>query len=195
MNKLVINIYGSPGAGKSTLAKNLKKYMREKRIDVGLISEFATELIENNQKERLKDQPYVTEGQMLNIAKVLKEHDIAISDSPIELGKFYCDPKDKKRTNELIKKCKNFYTSINFFLKLDKQAKQDYTMESRVHTYAQSQKLQERMLASSILRDETFIIIDRNTQIKEVLKMIEKSKQWKEHQNQSKGLELWTKTQ
>ena len=46
------------------------------------------------------------------------------------------------------------------------------------------------MLASSILRDETFMIIDRNTQIKEVLKMIEKSKQWKEHQNQSKGLEL-----
>ena len=127
---------------------------------------------------------------MLNIAKVLKEHDIAISDSPIELGKFYCDPKDKKRTNELIKKCKNFYTSINFFLKLDKQAKQDYTMESRVHTYTQSQKLQERMLASSIFRDETFMIIDRNTQIKEVLKMIEKSKQWKEHQNQSKGLEL-----
>ena len=63
-------------------------------------------------------------------------------------------------------------------------------MESRVHTYTQSQKLQERMLASSILRDEMFIIIDRNTQIKEVLKMIEKSKQWKEHQNQSKGLEL-----
>ncbi|CUU76926.1 Uncharacterised protein [Campylobacter hyointestinalis subsp. hyointestinalis] len=34
------------------------------------------------------------------------------------------------------------------------------------------------------------MIIDRNTQIKEVLKMIEKSKQWKEHQNQNKGLEL-----
>ncbi|RAZ46156.1 AAA family ATPase [Campylobacter hyointestinalis] len=189
MNKLVINIYGSPGAGKSTLAKNLKKCMREKRIDVGLISEFATELIENNQKEKLKDQPYVTKGQMLNIAKVLKEYDIAISDSPIELGKFYCDPRDEQRTNELIKKCKNMYKSI-FFLKLDEQAKQDYTMESRVHTYAQSQKLQERMLTSSILRDETFMIIDRNTQIKEVLKMIEKSKQWKEHQNQSKGLEL-----
>ena len=117
MNKLAINIYGSPGAGKSTLAKNLKKYMREKRIDVGLISEFATELIENNQKERLKDQPYVTKGQMLNIAKVLKEHDIAISDSPIELGKFYCDPKDKKRTNELIKKCKKLLYEYQLLFK------------------------------------------------------------------------------
>ncbi|HDX6248803.1 TPA: hypothetical protein RPV63_002032, partial [Campylobacter fetus subsp. venerealis] len=71
---------------------------------VGLISEFATELIENNQKEKLKDQPYVTKGQMLNITRVLKKHDIAISDSPIELGKFYCDPRDEQRTNELIKK-------------------------------------------------------------------------------------------
>ncbi|AHE95065.1 TPA: AAA family ATPase [Campylobacter fetus subsp. venerealis] len=190
MNKLVINIYGSPGAGKSTLAKNLKKYMREKRIDVGLISEFATELIENNQKEKLKDQPYVTKGQMLNITRVLKKHDIAISDSPIELGKFYCDPRDEQRTNELIKKCKNMYKSINFFLKLDEQAKQDYTMERRVHTYAQSKKLQEEMLSSLILNDKTSIIIYRSTPIKEIFKMIEKSKQWNKHQNQNKGLEL-----
>ncbi|HDX6266416.1 TPA: hypothetical protein RPV63_002033 [Campylobacter fetus subsp. venerealis] len=63
-------------------------------------------------------------------------------------------------------------------------------MERRVHTYAQSQKLQERMLTSSILRDETFMIIDRSTPIKEIFKMIEKSKQWNKHQNQNKGLEL-----
>ena len=84
--KIVINIFGSPCAGKTTLAKKLHERFIKSKKPVSLVSEFATFLIAQNKTHLLQDQIFVTNGQKQLLEEGLISNDIAIPDSPRERG-------------------------------------------------------------------------------------------------------------
>ena len=90
MKTTVVNIYGAPGAGKSTLAAELYAEMSKKGESVELVREVAKEFAWKGQKLSKIEQINVTTEQMLRESSLYGKVKYLITDSPIELGHFYC---------------------------------------------------------------------------------------------------------
>jgi len=87
----LFELYGGPGAGKSTAAAALFVALKNKGVRANLIGEAATELILNNQGVICQDNQYLVGAMQWERVLRLSRHecDIAISDSPIIQGQLY----------------------------------------------------------------------------------------------------------
>ena len=84
----VINLFGSPGAGKSTTAAGLFFLMKSdnKFVDsVELVTEFAKDLVYAERFKELEgdNQLYITAKQYSRLHRLKNQVDYAITDSPI----------------------------------------------------------------------------------------------------------------
>lgn len=86
-----INIYGGPGAGKSTTAAAVFVEMKQRRQSVELVTEVAKDFVWENRSTTLAIQPYVTIKQFRNLYRLKGKVDYVISDSPVLLGCVYAD--------------------------------------------------------------------------------------------------------
>lgn len=86
----VINLFAGPGAGKSTTAAGLFNVMKLAGHKVELVTEFAKELVWDDQHKILKDQLFLLSEQHRRINR-LRDHDIeyVVTDSPILLNLAY----------------------------------------------------------------------------------------------------------
>lgn len=81
----VVNIYGSSGSGKSTIATGVYSKLKAKRISVGLATEFLMELV-LDMSLATSDIPYVIGCQWHRLLQNRK-YTFCITDSPLpELG-------------------------------------------------------------------------------------------------------------
>jgi len=88
---LIINLWGGPGAGKTTVAAEVFVYLRKHTTaNVELTNEFATDLCFERAKENLKDQVYLLGNQWHRLWRLEQLRvDVAICDSPLSLGTAY----------------------------------------------------------------------------------------------------------
>ena len=84
----VINIFGGPGCGKSTLAAGLFHEMKLADFNCELVTEFAKDLTWEGSPTRLC-QPYVFGMQYLRLQRLVGQVDYAITDSPLLLSCHY----------------------------------------------------------------------------------------------------------
>ena len=84
----VINFYGGPGCGKSTMAAQLFGEMKSRTINVEYVPEFAKELTWK-QSDCLDDQLYLLGEQHHRIYTLFGKTDYIITDSPLLLTLHY----------------------------------------------------------------------------------------------------------
>ena len=88
----VINLWGEPGAGKSTVAAglfNLMKLMGEK---VELVTEYAKDLTYEKNHGSLQNQLLILATQDNRLRRLEGQVEWAITDSPLPLGILYVTP-------------------------------------------------------------------------------------------------------
>ena len=86
-----INIFGGPGAGKSTTAAAVFYNMKRLGLKVELVTEVAKDFVWENRMDTLMIQPYVTIKQYRNLVRVKDKVDYVITDAPILLGILYAN--------------------------------------------------------------------------------------------------------
>ena len=121
---LVINLWGGPGAGKSTVAAELFVSLRKHtNANVELVNEFATDLCFERAKENLKDQVYLLGNQWHRLWRFEQIGvDVAISDSPIGIGIPYIQrrkPAYYEQYVALVKSLYNEHLNTNIFVERD----------------------------------------------------------------------------
>jgi hypothetical protein len=133
---LVINLWGGPGAGKSTVAAELFVCLRKHtNANVELTNEFATELCFERSKENLKDQVYLLGNQWHRLWRLEQIGvDVAISDSPLGIGIPYIqrarvDYADKYI--DLVKALYNQYLNTNIMVERDVYAEGGFKGNSK----------------------------------------------------------------
>ncbi len=119
----IINIFGGPGTGKSTLACEVFVALKKMGKDVELVTEFAKDLTYLNDKTRLNDQLYVTAEQNNRISRLKDSNpEFVVTDSPIFMGLAYVNYKNESmniKFKEMVTELFLSYDNINFVIYSD----------------------------------------------------------------------------
>lgn len=141
----VINLWGSPGAGKSTVAAGLFYKMKMADYNVELISEFAKDIQWEGHSNIFLDQLYIFAQQNRKLERLRGKVDYCINDSPLLMQLAYRQPDYYSKFNELVEEVWNSYDNSNFLLQ-------------RTHAYRTAGRWHSEEQASDVERDIRSII-------------------------------------
>ena len=135
---LVVNLFGSPGTGKSTLSAYIFSQLKFLGVNCELVTEFAKDVVWEENYKALENQLYISGQQSYKLSKLQGKVDVAIIDSPLILGGFYNQDKDiAEDLNNLLLKIFNSYQNMNFYLKREKP----YNPIGRMQTEEESNQI------------------------------------------------------
>ena len=89
MSSKLVNLFGGPGIGKSSIAAGITYKLKKKHISCNNPYEFPKTLAWDNNTPAIKDQLYVLANQHRGIAQSYGKVDYIIIDSPILFSKIY----------------------------------------------------------------------------------------------------------
>lgn len=133
----VINLYAGPGSGKSTTAAGLFHVMKLMSLRVELVTEYAKELVWDQQYSILSDQLQLLAEQHRRVSRLV-QHGVewVVTDSPILLNLAYVVPGYFQNFPHLVEEIHNSYDNINFFIKRVKP----YETVGRTQSFEQAQQ-------------------------------------------------------
>ncbi len=137
----ILNLYGGPGSGKSTVAAHVFTYLKRHDVLTELVGEFAKELIYLGNEQQLTNQVFLMGNQYRKL-KDLERYGamMAISDSPLLMQRVYCAGKPyEKEIVPLLAKLNNEFDNINVFIRRVKK----YQTFGRVHNEDESVELSQ----------------------------------------------------
>lgn len=145
----VINFFGGPGAGKSSIAAGLFYRMKQLGINVELVTEYFKELVWENTANNTTDYLYVLASQNRRLERLRDKVDYVITDSPLLLSGYYGllygnYPKLVFKTSREIF---NTYKNINIFIR-------------RNNFYNKIGRLENKKEAKKIDKDLHFILFE-----------------------------------
>ena len=119
---LLINLFGGPGAGKSTGAAYIFSKLKMAGVNAELVTEFAKDKVWEGNKEVFKNQAYIFGKQYFKISRCADKVDVIITDSPLLLSIIYNDnPVLGDSFNETVKNVFSSFNSMNYILSREKE--------------------------------------------------------------------------
>jgi hypothetical protein len=149
--KMIINLFGGPGVGKSTVAADLFCKMKREGYNVELVTEYAKELTYDERFKVLdEDQLYVFAKQHRRILRLKDQVDFIITDSPLLLSIVYAglNPSiiyDSKIFQDLVLDVNSKYKNMNILL--ERNENYEYKQEGRY------QNADEALITDRIIRE------------------------------------------
>ena len=148
MQTIIVNLFGAPGAGKSTGAAYIFSKIKMAGVNAELVTEFAKDKVWEESKEVFNNQIYIFGKQSFKISRVMNKVDVIITDSPIILSSFYnSDEIIQEELDALVMKTFNSYNNMNYFIKRVKP----YQEKGRFQTEGESDQIADEV---STLLDE-----------------------------------------
>lgn len=173
----VINIFGGPGTGKSTVASGLFYLMKNSHVSVELIPEYAKALTWEERINILSgDQLYVFAKQHRQIFRLMSSNiEYAIADSPLLLSAIYFDSKsniyERDLAIPLFMNTFDKYPNINVYLR--RNDKFQYQETGRNQKEEEARDVDKRILDFLKFYDVKYIdMLSDNETIFKILKMI-----------------------
>lgn len=139
METLVVNLLGSPSAGKSTTMADLFARLKWEGIDCEMASEFAKDLVWEDRQETLSDQLYIFAKQNRKLHRLKGKAQVIITDSPLLLSAFYNNKNFgiSPKFNDLVLEKFNEYQNLNYYIHRQKK----YNPNGRLQTEAESNQI------------------------------------------------------
>jgi adenylate kinase family enzyme len=135
---IVVNLFGAPGAGKSTGAAYIYAMLKLKNLNVELITEFAKDKVYEETKEVWNNQQYLFGKQSFRLSRLNEKVDVVVTDAPLFLSAFYNQSEILgEMFNQTVKNVFNSYQNMNYFLRRFKP----YNPKGRFQTEEESDKL------------------------------------------------------
>ena len=138
---LIVNIYGGPGAGKSTTALQLVAELKKLGYHADYVSEVAKELVYAKDFEHLdgtlKNQSKILFEQKRRLDIMLDNVDVVVTDSPLLLNTVYLKENAPEYIESVFSQYEN-YNNYNVVVERDLSVK--FEQEGRIHNLEESIK-------------------------------------------------------
>lgn len=137
---LVINLFGAPGAGKSTGAAIVFAELKKRGVNAELVTEFAKDKTWEHNAMALGCQEYVFGKQSYRLARCRADVDVIVTDSPLPLSLLYVtDPAllGDGAFQKVVMNVFNSYNNLNYYVVRVKP----YNPKGRNQTEAESNAL------------------------------------------------------
>lgn len=145
---LVVNLFGAPGAGKSTGAAYIFSQLKLRGVNAELVTEFAKDMVWAQNKTAFEDQVYIMGNQSYRMSRLRDKVDVVVTDSPILLGAYYNgDESIHPEIKALAGKLFNSYDNFNVFIERAKP----YNESGRLQTEEESDAISMDLM--SFLRE------------------------------------------
>lgn len=168
----VINLWGAPGAGKSTVAAGLFYKMKVAGYKVELVTEYAKDVVWDNRDDLLKDQLYLLAKQNRKLERLRGKVDWCITDSPVLLVLAYMPEKYYSHFNSLTYDVWNSYTNLNYLL----ERNHEYKRDGRVQTEEESRIIDDKILDIFSEYNQVYGVINSKDAASTIFNNIEKYK-------------------
>lgn len=152
----VINLYGGPGAGKSTAAAGLFNLMKLRGHNVELVSEYAKDLTWEKNWQGLSNQLLILAQQDQRLRRLVGQVEWVITDSPLPTGLAYMGESWKPWLERTVWDCYDQYDNLHILLTRGKFA---YQGEGRNQTLEQAMVLDnvlDNIFHTATLDEEEF---------------------------------------
>ncbi len=135
---IVVNLFGPPGAGKSTGAARVFCELKQRGINAELVGEFAKDKTWEHNTKALSVQEYVFGKQSYRLARCREDVDVIVTDSPLPLSIIYNrNPALDGNFERVVMNVFNTYNNMNYFIKRVKP----YNPKGRNQTQEESDAL------------------------------------------------------
>ena len=142
----LINLYGAPGVGKSSVAAGLFFLMKSHHLSVEHISEYAKYLIHSHRDWQLRDEQLYLLAKQHHKQLILRgRYDYAVTDSPLLLTAFYAPKTYHGHFEPLVNELDGQFEHINIFMTRSMADGAPYQNEGRVHDRRASAALELEM--------------------------------------------------
>lgn len=165
---ILINLYGGPCSGKSTICAGLFYELKKRGYDCEMALEFAKEKVWDESYKILEDQIYIFGKQYHKIKRLYGKVDIIISDSPLLLNIWY-DKSENKIFKELVLDRLQEFSHRDFFISRG----EDYNENWRIHTLQEAKQIDEGL--KKLLEESKidYTIFPQETAIMDIIKYLE----------------------
>ena len=136
METKVINLFGAPGAGKSTIASGIFYELRKRGYNTELAFEWIKQKLFEGTKYPFTDQLYTFAKQHKQINQLAQKAEYIITDSPLLLSLIY-GKNELDVFSKMVKEYSLQYNNVNFLIK-------------RNHSYVEFGRNQNEQEADSI---------------------------------------------
>lgn len=139
---LVVNLFGAPGAGKSTGAAYIFSQLKINSINVELVTEFAKDMTWEKNRKALTNQIYMLGNQLQRIYRCQDEVDVIVTDSPILLNILYNNnPILDENFERLVVNIFKSYNNLNYYV----QRVKNYNPIGRNETEEEANKIANKL--------------------------------------------------
>lgn len=140
---LVVNLFGVPGAGKSTGAAYIFSELKMHGVNAELVTEFAKDKVWEENEEVFKNQAYIFGKQSYKLSRCANKVEVIITDSPLPLSIFYNNDKNlTENFNKSVMDVFNSYNNLNYLLLRNKP----YNAIGRHQTEEESDALKKPLI-------------------------------------------------
>ena len=141
---VIVNLYGAPGAGKSTGSAYIFGQLKMNNISVELVREFVKDKIYEKSEGVFNDQVYILGKQHFRQTNVKGNVDVIITDCPLIVQAYYTDKYKFPYADELrqlVLKLYSLENNINYFVNRDKP----YNPDGRFQTESDSDSISDNL--------------------------------------------------
>ena len=140
---IVVNLFGVPGAGKSTGAAYVFSKLKMQGINAELVTEFAKDMVWENNNKVLMNQEYIFGSQSYRLSRCKDKVDVIVTDCPLFLTAFYNKSSVLgNEFNKVVLNVFNTYNNVNYLIDRIK----DFNPIGRVHTEQEAQNMREPLM-------------------------------------------------
>lgn len=140
MKSLVVNLFGGPGCGKSSMCASVFSYLKWNDIDCEMALEYAKDCVWSNTKSLLKNQTFIFGQQHNRIFHLLGKVDVIVTDSPLLLSIIY-DSSKNRNLKELILSEFRKLNNVNYLLLRRKK----YNRNGRLQNEKQAKEIDNQL--------------------------------------------------
>ena len=183
MKTLVVNLFGAPGAGKSTGAAYIFAMLKTQGINAELVTEFAKDKVWEESKAIFQNQAYIFGKQCFRVSRCVGKVDVIVTDSPLPLSIYYntlTDPEVRMKPsfNQCVIDTFNSYNNLNYYVNRFKE----YNPVGRMQTEEESDAISSEIQTILNLYEIPYYSIDGSLEgyqsiVDYVIKLINEEKE------------------